>query len=114
MSESILIEAERLTNGDRQESYGHPLDDWTAIGRMQAAILSRWLRQYVPDLPAEISTLLMEPVKISREVHRPKRDNRTDGAGYWNLVQLIEDERKRRSIYTPALGGYAAMRARMG
>lgn len=107
MNESILLEAERLTNGDRQQSYGHPLDDFTVTGRMQAAILSRWLGRHVPDLPAEISVLLMEPVKISRELHRPKRDNRTDGAGYWNLVQKIHDERARRSGTS-----YAEMRER--
>ena len=39
----------------------------------------------------------MTGVKISREVNQPKRDNRTDGAGYWGCLDKVVEERKRRS-----------------
>lgn len=32
----------------------------------------------------------MVGVKMSREVNRPKRDNRVDGIGYWLTDDLIE------------------------
>lgn len=94
---TILDEAAELTAGDRHQSYGHPLDDFSVCGRIQAAILSRWLGQTVPDLPAEVSVLLMQAVKISRELHVSKRDNAVDGAGYWRLVEMIHEERAART-----------------
>lgn len=97
--ESALEEAQRLVHGDRQAAYGHPIEDYRRIGRMQGAILDGWLRQQpgfenipeVPDIDPRISCLFMEPVKISREVNKPKRDNRVDGAGYWECVNLIAE-----------------------
>lgn len=107
MKTTILDEAARATTGDRNDSYGHPLDDWDCAGRMIGAILDRWLKCHhpgilaegrsVPDLPAEVATLLMQPVKISREVHRPKTDTRVDGAGYWNCTDNVVTERARRA-----------------
>lgn len=105
MTETILEEAARITAKDRQGSYGHPLDDFTCCGRIQAAMIERFLRDSVPnlppdfrvpDFPAELSCMLQEAVKLSREVHQPKRDNRVDGCGYWNCVDMIHEERARR------------------
>lgn len=44
MSETILQEAQRLVHGDRQGSYGHPLDDYTRTGTMWGAILHEWAK----------------------------------------------------------------------
>lgn len=104
--ETILEEAARLTAKDRQSFYGHPLDDFTCSGRIQAALVDRFLRDNVPnlppdfrvpDFPAELSAMLQEGVKLSREVHKPKRDNRVDGCGYWNCIDMIHDERSCRA-----------------
>jgi hypothetical protein len=35
----------------------------------------------------------MVGVKISRECNKPKRDNRVDGAGYFETLQMIYDFR---------------------
>lgn len=101
MTESILQEAARLTNGARQATYGHPLDDLGRTATMWGAILG------VP-VSAEQVALCMVAVKISREVHAHRRDNVVDGAGYWNLVDMIHEERERR-----AATGYSGMRTRM-
>jgi len=34
--------------------------------------------------------------KISREVNRPKRDNIVDGAGYFETLDMVKNERFRR------------------
>ncbi len=91
ITESVCEEADRLVSGDRQASYGHPLDDMTRTGRMWGAILG------IPDVTAEHVSLCMVAVKMSREVNAPKRDNRTDGCGYWKCVDLIHDERNKRT-----------------
>lgn len=82
-TESICQEADRLVSFDRQDDYGHPLDDFTRTGRMWAAILG------LPTVTPQQVALCMVAVKISRECHRPKRDNRTDGAGYLKCLDLI-------------------------
>ena len=82
---TILAEAERLVHGDRQADYSHPFDDYTRTGRMWGAILG------IPDIDPRICTLMMAAVKISRECHKPKRDNRVDGAGYFECADLIAE-----------------------
>lgn len=91
MTEAVTAEAHRLVNGDRNESYGHPLDDWTRAGRMIGAILE------IPDVPAEKVGLIMQAIKVAREVHQPKRDNRVDGCGYWEGIDMVHAERSRRA-----------------
>lgn len=109
MSETILQEAQRLVHGDRGAAYGHPIEDYTRTGRMWAAILDGWLRKQpgfedmppVPDVDPRIGTLMMAAVKISREVNAPKRDNRTDLAGYAECCDMVateQDSRRRPGV----------------
>jgi hypothetical protein len=90
--ETVLEEAQRLIFGDRQAAYGHPFDDFTRTGRIWGAILG------IPDVPPELVGLCMVGVKLSREVNHPKRDNRTDGAGYLGTVDMVHAERARRAL----------------
>lgn len=77
--DSILMEAHRLTHGDRNKDYGHPYDDCSRTASMINAMLGDKLK--APLLPSE-AALIMCLVKISRQVHKPKRDNMVDLAGY--------------------------------
>lgn len=86
--ETALEEAQRLVHGNRGEDYGHPADDFTRTGRMWGAILDR------DDVPPELVGLCMAAVKISREVNKPKRDNRVDLAGYAETVEMIHQRRE--------------------
>lgn len=92
--ESILQEAQRLTHGPRQADYGHPLDDYTRTAALVSALLAHKLRE--PLTPAEMA-LAMVCVKLSRQVHAPKRDNCTDGAGYFWVSYECDEEKKRRA-----------------
>ncbi len=87
---TILQEALDLTTGDRQESYGHPLDDFTKTANMWAVIIGA-------PVSAEQVALCMVALKISRELHAPKRDNLVDGAGYFNCLDMLREERARRA-----------------
>lgn len=91
MSESILQEAQRLTGGDRNADYGHPLDDFGKVTGMAIALWGRG-----PQTPEE-HAIYMVLVKIAREVNRPKRDNRVDGCGYFQTLDMIIAERARRA-----------------
>jgi hypothetical protein len=81
--ETILQEAQRLVHGDRGAAYGHPIEDYTRTGRMWGAILG------LPDIDPRICALMMAAMKLSREAHKPKRDNRTDLAGYAECADMI-------------------------
>jgi hypothetical protein len=87
---NIALEAVSLVFGDRQDSYGHPFDDFTRTGRMWAAILG--LDEVTPEQVA----LCMVALKLSREAHRHKRDNLVDAVGYVLTLDRVIEERERR------------------
>lgn len=92
--ESILQEAQRLTHGDRNKDYGHPLDDYTRTAALVSALLAHKLTS--PLTPSE-AAMIQCCVKLSRQVHKPKRDNMVDLAGYAWVTQECLDEEKRRA-----------------
>lgn len=94
--ESILQEAHRLTHGSRNADYGHPLDDYTRTAALVSALLAHKLTSAIT--PAEMS-LAMCCVKLSRQIHAPKRDNLVDLAGYaWVSGACIEESERRLNL----------------
>jgi hypothetical protein len=91
---SVLTEAQGLVHGDRNASYGAPLDDFNRTAGMVSAMLAHKL---TAPLTAEEIGMIMVCVKLSRQTHSPKRDNCTDGAGYFECIQWCIDERERRA-----------------
>ena len=87
--ETILEEAQRIVYGDRGENYGHPFEDFSRTAKIWSAILE------IEVTPEQVA-LCMVGLKISREVNRPKRDNIVDGAGYFETLEMVKEERSRR------------------
>ena len=79
---SILSEAEEICNGPRNKDYGHPFDDYTKVARLWSVVLGI-------DVTPSQAALCMIQVKVSRQMHRPKRDNLVDIAGYAHVVDKI-------------------------
>lgn len=73
--EDILAEALRITNGDRQNAYGPPDQDFTRTAAMWSAIKG-------VEFSAREVAMFMIAMKLSRETHQCKRDNWVDIAGY--------------------------------
>lgn len=91
---SVLLEADGLVHGDRNASYGHPLDDMDRTAGMVSAMLGHKLME---PLTAEDIALIMCQVKISRQMNKAKRDNCVDLAGYAECLDWIIEERKARA-----------------
>ena len=87
---NILEQANDLIYGDRGEDYGHPLDDFRRTAHMWEAILG------VQVFPEQVA-LCMVCVKISRECNKHQLDNLSDGAGYFGTIEMIKDEREKRT-----------------
>lgn len=81
--------AAELVTGERQESYGHPLDDFTRAGKIWEAILG-------VEVSAEQVALCMVGVKISRQSNSAKIDNIIDGIGYFLTLAMVQEERLAR------------------
>ena len=90
MNESILQEDDRIVNGPRQAAYGTPLDNWSRTAALWSAYLG-------VTVTAEQAAMCLVLVKVAREANRPHRDNLVDGAGYFGVIEKIQDERKARS-----------------
>lgn len=84
--ESILVEAERITNGPRRSTYGHPLDNFGRTAKIWSAVLDK-------EVTPEQVGLCMIGVKLAREVHSHTRDNLVDLAGYANANDMIHRKR---------------------
>ena len=87
--QDIADYAVSLVSGDRQNDYGHPLDDFTRAGKIWEAILGF-------PVTAEQVALCMVGVKIAREVHGQKLDNAIDGIGYFLTLAMVQQERAER------------------
>ena len=94
MRTPVTEEATRLVHGDRNASYGHPLDDMSRTAGMVSSALAHKLTE---PLTAEDVACIMCLVKISRQMNLPKRDNLTDLAGYAECWDWIVSERATRN-----------------
>lgn len=87
----IADTAVQLVFGDRNDDYGHPLDNLDRAAKIWSVILG-------VDVTAEQVCLCMEGMKIAREINKPKIDNPIDGIGYWLTLAMIRQERINRKV----------------
>jgi len=97
--DSVNYRAENLIFGDRNKTYGHPIDDfattaefWTTWG--QARGLLKPEAEYVPEDVA----MMLNLMKISRESRVHGLDNIVDGPGYFGCLGRVIAERMRRGL----------------
>ena len=92
MKNSILVEAARLVDGDRQSDYGHPQDDFKRIATIWSTLLENKLN--VDLTPTEVGAMMIA-LKLSRTAFKNKRDNWIDIAGYAHCADLCSTYRGR-------------------
>lgn len=92
--EDVLLEALRLTSGDRQAQYGPPDQDFTRTAGMWSALFGHKLKE---PFEARDVAMAMICLKLSRETHQRKRDNATDIAGYARCMDICNQADVKRS-----------------
>lgn len=90
MSESVLVEAERIINGDRRQDYGDVLPGFEMVASMWSAVLG-------VDVTAEQVCLCMVLLKVQRAANGYQRDSLVDIAGYAGCLELIRMHRGARA-----------------
>ena len=85
----IALYAAELVSGERQDAYGHPLDNFTRASKIWSVILGC-------EVSAEQVSLCMVGMKIAREINQTKPDTVVDGIGYFLTLNMIQEERLRR------------------
>ena len=83
-TESILSEAERIVNGDRQADYSDPVSNFKHIAAIASAIRKK-------ELTSEDCAVVLMAVKLARENYKHKRDNLVDLAGYVEILNRIKE-----------------------
>ena len=81
-----------LVNGDRQASYGKPIDDFSRTAGMMSAIGFRFSDPSTNTLrliEAKDIPIFMMLIKLSREVHKHKDDNLIDICGYVKTLESV-------------------------
>lgn len=86
---NIADEAKQLVLGDRNQSYGNPADDYAKTAKIWSGMLIHHLKPGV-EITAKEAVLMMAALKLSREMHKHKRDNLVDAVGYELLAEWIE------------------------
>lgn len=89
---TIATEAQGMVYGDRQDDYGHPREDWTRAAIIGTGLLQHKLAEGA-YLEAEDIARLQIGVKLARDVHSAKRDNRVDIVGYAIGLDRLETGR---------------------
>ena len=80
---SVLDEARRTINGERQDQYGKPEDCFALIAEYWTTYLeSKGLMAEGPAVGEGDVAMMMVLFKIAREAHSHKRDNIVDLCGY--------------------------------
>jgi len=92
---TVLEEAARITSVDRNETYGHPIDNHTDCAAMWSVYLRRALGVDVRLTPRHVCWM-MTLMKACRDAHSEQRDNLVDGCGWLRNAEMSDDEAARR------------------
>lgn len=84
--QEILIEAVKLTTGDRNEAHGDPTENHTRIAKIWSVILEK-------EVSAYQVALCMAGLKLARAAYKPIDDSFIDMAAYAAIAGEIVNGR---------------------
>lgn len=90
---SLLMMAEDIINGDRQDDYGDKLQNFSQIAMLWQGVLAAKLSPESCITPEDVA-LCMIQVKIARLAKNPDhKDSILDVAGYAGCYDILQNER---------------------
>jgi hypothetical protein len=87
--ETVLEEAQKIVDGERNHSYGHPKDNHGCTSVLWSAYINRKCGVAI-QLDARDVCWLNILQKASRDANMPKRDNLLDTCGYARNAEMAE------------------------
>lgn len=93
----LLDEAAELIHGDRNKTYGSPVENFENTAALWTIQLRNKLKPGEEITAPEVA-LLMIHLKMARTINQPKRDNFLDVAGYaacgWEAAEATQRDRE--------------------
>lgn len=93
LTESVLMEAQKIIYGDREKTYGRPDINLFRIALLWDAYLKGKYGENTFAITSEDVCWMMNLMKCARQMNESKRDNLVDACGYISLIERIEHAR---------------------
>lgn len=87
---NLAVDALKIINGERQNSYGDPEDSFNSIASIWVWYLKNVYGNSIHISPKDVA-IMMTLLKIARECNQNKEDNIIDAIGYLALAGDMED-----------------------
>lgn len=93
-ADCILVEAHNIINGERKKTYGAATNGMQGVADQWNLYIQQKYRAFFPngellELSAEDVCWMMSDLKKYRQMHKSKRDNVVDAAGYIGLIGKV-------------------------
>jgi len=87
--QEVIDEASRIIKKDRNSAYDNPEDNFARIAKCWTAILDEKLACGCEITAGDVARAMVM-LKVVRDAHAPKRDNRVDAVGYVLCLERAE------------------------
>lgn len=88
-ADEVITEAVRVTSNERGIDYDAPEDNFARIAAVWNVLLDEILGDYCTITEGDVARMMIA-VKLVRDAHTPKRDNRVDLVGYTRCLERVE------------------------
>lgn len=88
-TQHLLLEAHTIINGERKKTYGDGTNGMQGVAAQWTLYLQQKYGDNFVSISAEDVCWMMADLKKYRQMHKSKRDNVLDAAGYIGLIELV-------------------------